>query len=522
MPSSFMGIETALRALFTQQDALQTTGQNISNANTKGYSRQRVNMSAAEAIDVPGISHSVMPGQLGTGVKVDSIARIREGFLDDQYRSQHSISGQWSEVNDTMTKIQGIFPEPSDTGLSSTMQKFWDSWQTLSRNPGDASARAVVKENAATMVNAFNQSSQQLTNLSDDINSNINTEATQINTYAGQIADLNLQISRISAMGDNPNDLMDKRDLTVDKLSKLVNIKKTESNGRYNISIGKIKLVTGNKAGTPVTASSLQSAYASGDLTGGTVHGMLDSVNKLIPQYQSQLDSLVKTMAEGKAQVTLPAGTVIPKTLPAGVTGVTAGQTLTSDTTVTVPGINGLAQLGYSLSSPAKAAPPFFSIKAGASDFTAASIEVNPSITADDSLIPASMQTYTDAAGKQQVKNGNGDAANLISQMQHQTFTFGSSGSSSVIAKGSLDDFYQAIVAKMGVDGQQANQQNTNQKVILDQIDSQRQSVSGVSIDEEMANMIKYQHTYTAAARLMTTFDQLLNTVINNMGMVGR
>ena len=146
MRSTFHGLETAKRSLVTQQVALQTTGHNVANANTAGYSRQTVNMVASKPMEAVGMMRSTAPGQLGTGVEFDSITRIREKFLDTQFRNESKTYGSWSIQLDTLEKLETIVNEPSNTGLRSVMDNFWKSWHDLSENPEDITARKLVRE----------------------------------------------------------------------------------------------------------------------------------------------------------------------------------------------------------------------------------------------------------------------------------------------------------------------------------------------------------------------------------------
>ncbi len=200
MRSTFHGLETAKRSLFTQQAALQTTGHNVANANTAGYSRQTVNMTASRPMEAIGMNRSTAKGQLGTGVEFNSITRIREKFLDTQFRNENKTHGNWSIQADTLQKLETIVNEPSDTGLRAVMDNFWKSWHDLSENPEDITARKLVRETAKAVTDAFNQTGRQLDELSADITENIGVKASQINTSLETISNLNLQIRRIEAL----------------------------------------------------------------------------------------------------------------------------------------------------------------------------------------------------------------------------------------------------------------------------------------------------------------------------------
>ncbi|MFD2671992.1 flagellar hook-associated protein FlgK [Marinicrinis sediminis] len=517
MVSSFHGLETARRSLFTQQAALHTAGHNIANANTKGYSRQTVNMQSAIPIEAYGMTKSAYPGQLGTGVEYDSVTRIREQFLDHQFWNENKSLGSWEIQRDTLEKLEAIVNEPSDTGMRAVLDQFWESWSGLANDPDNITSRKIVRENALALVNTFNATYVQLQDLQGDLSENIDVKARQINDIAVSIANLNKQIQKIEGLGDHANDLRDQRDMLVDELSKVANVDVVVTEQGYNVSIGGTALVTGHTA-TPIDAAGLEGAYASGDLQGGEVFGMLRSRDVFVADYMAQLDTMASSIATGEITITIPAGSVLPDgTTLDGVTYTGAARTLSSDLTVQVNGLNQLHQLGYLTTDPLQAGDEFFVASSG-STITASNISLNPAIAADSTLIASSMRTMVDGSGTEKVVKGNNTLATLMSELRETKFSF----TGGTISEGTIDDYFRSIVGQLGVQTQEAQRQVNNQQVIVDQVDMRRQSVSGVSLDEEMANMIKFQHAYSAAARFMTTYDQLLDKLINSTGVVGR
>ncbi|MDO3678823.1 flagellar hook-associated protein FlgK [Paenibacillus ehimensis] len=519
MRSTFHGIETAKRSLFTQQAALQTTAHNIANANTAGYSRQVVNMVASRPIEAVGMSHSAVPGQLGTGVEFTSITRVRERFLDDQFRNESKGLGSWTVQADTLEKLEAIMNEPSSTGIRTVIDNFWKSWSDLSKDPENVTGRKIVRENAMALADAFNYTSKQLRDLSTDLTNNVDVKATQMNSITTGIANLNAEIFRIEGLGDDANDLRDQRDLLVDQLSQIVNITVQDTDQGYNINMGTINLVNGQTA-VPTSAAALTDAYNSGILNSGEVHGMLLSRERYVSDYQRQLDTLANTIANGEVTITIPKGSVLPEgTVLNNIKYTGASRTLTDDLTVKVNGLNGLHKLGYNLSDPIQAGGDFFTAKSGFTAITAESFQLNPVLAANPDKIATSMRTAL-SGGSEKVVKGNNGLALLISQLKDTKFTFASGGA--IVAEGTVDDYFRSTVGQLGVQSKEATRQLENQKALVDQVDSRRQSVSGVSIDEEMSNMIKFQHAYGAASRAMTTFDEMLDKVINSMGVVGR
>jgi flagellar hook-associated protein 1 FlgK len=518
MASTFHGLETARRSLFTTQSALNTTGHNIANANTAGYSRQIVNMTASRPIDAVGYSKSVAAGQLGTGVEATSITRVREKFLDNQFRNENKSNGNFTVQLDILNKLEGIVNEPSDTGIRTVISNFWNAWSDLSKNPENADGRKVVKEQTMAMVDAFNYTAKQLNDLKADLTENVDININTVNSITTSIAQLNGEIRRIEGLGDNANDLRDQRDLLTDQLSGFVNIRVEEQTTGYRITMGNIELVQGENRFNVDTAA-ITTAYASGDLNSGAIYGTIYSRDHFVEGYIKELDNMVQTMANGEFEVTLPKGSVLPEgTILNGVSYTGTSRTLTEDITVKVNGLNQLHQLGYSLAGD-DAGLPFFTTSTGSTaGLTAANITLNPEIAANSNLIASSMRVTLNDDGTQSVISGNNSLAILFSQMRDTRIDFDSGVGEN---KNTIDAYFRSVVGQLGVQAAEATRMQTNQQIIVDQVDSRRQSVSGVSLDEEMSNMIKFQHAYNAAARNMTMIDEILDKVINGMGRVG-
>lgn len=525
MPSTFHSIETAKRSLFTQTAALNTTGHNISNANTEGYSRQVVKMQPSRPMEAYGILRSTAAGQIGTGVEFSSIERVRQTYLDDQYRNESSSYGAWSIRSSTLEKLETIMNEPSDSGIRKVLDNFWNAWSDLSQDPENITNRTIVKETALALTDALNQTGKQLDALSSDLTSNITLKATEINSLLTSVADLNNSITRLEGLGDNPNDLRDQRDLAIDKLSKLANVQVTQLDNGYQVTLGGQIVVAGDQV-TNVSADSLKAAFDGGTLSGGEVFGMFVSRDTYVTTYKGQMDQLALTLATGDIQVTLPAGTVLPEgtVLNTGLNGspmtysnAANNRRLNADTPVTVQGINGLLQLGYTVNgtSPEKGLPLFTSI--GGGTLTATNITLNPDIKNDPNKIATSMRVSGAGTTNEAVVIGNNDLALLVAGLKNAKFDFGAALSQ----PGTVDDYFGSIIGQLGVQSAEAERQASNAQTLTENVDMSRQSVSGVSLDEEMSNLIKFQHAYSAASRFMTTFDELLNKLINGTGRVG-
>ncbi|WP_127581214.1 flagellar hook-associated protein FlgK [Paenibacillus koleovorans] len=511
MRSTFTGIEIAKRSLFTHQAALTTTGHNIANSNTKGYTRQVVNFSASRPLEAIGLMRSTIPGQNGQGVEFTSIERIREKFLDDQFLNENKSLGQWTIRSDTLEKLEKIVNEPSDTGIRQTIEGFWNAWQELTKYPDSRTNRVLVKERTIALTDSINHTAVQLKELRNDLTSNIEVRARQIDNILGNVAKLNNEIFRVEGLGNDANDLRDQRDLLVDELSGYINVSVTETEQGYTLNMGSTTLVDGNEKSVDVDRAFLESAFG-GEMNSGEVYGMIFSRDQLVTSYMEDLNVMVRAMVQGEVEITLPAGTMIPD----GVTltdkdGTEYTGTLAADTNVIVNGLNGLHQLGYTLND--TPGQPYFLMTAGAE---AETLKMNPDIVENVFLIAASNRTFVDENGETKVVKGSNEIALLIAGLKNKKFEYQEGQT------GSIDDFFRSIIGELGVQGQEAHRQLMNQTALVEHVESRRQSVSGVSLDEEMSNMIKYQHAYNAAARAMTSCDEILDKVINGMGVVGR
>ncbi|MCL6632370.1 MAG: flagellar hook-associated protein FlgK [Alicyclobacillus herbarius] len=556
MLGTFLGLQTSLRGLMADQAVIETVAHNIDNANTPGYSRQRVNLTAATALEVPGL-RSAAPGQIGTGVQIQQITRLRDSYLDEQYRQQNTYLGEWTAEQGTLDKISAIINEPSDTGLSSVMQQFWNDWSKLGSNPSDLATRTLVLQDGQTVAQTLNQMAQQFQDLNSDLSASLTANVAQANQDLVRIAQLNRQITSVYNVGEEPNDLLDQRDLLVDQLSNLADVSIDNANGHYTVTIGgqvvvkddevlNVFSVNGVAPGTDgLEQTTSPNTVDVSTITGGQIAGIQKSM-VLTNQYKSELDGFASGLANGPMTIqlagdwTLPqSGNLpVPVTMPDGtsykagvpVSSLTLnGQPLSTETlsdgtvmavipqgtSVTVNGLNGLLALGY---SPTGTGVPFFTA-AGGGSIMAANIQVGLDVnqiavglTVDPSSTGASLTA----------KAGDGTLAITISTMKDATMTFddftaGGTGSSQGAAtmNGTLSEFLQSVVSGLGIQSQTADQQVSNQQSLVSQIDQQRQSVSGVSIDEELTNMIQYQQAYSASARMISTINQMLDTIIN-------
>ncbi|QSS99616.1 flagellar hook-associated protein FlgK [Pontibacillus sp. ALD_SL1] len=512
MGSTFNGIEVAKRAMYAQQSALYTTGHNISNANTPGYSRQRVNFEQTAPYPPASRNRPEIPGQVGSGVEAGTIERVRESFLDAQFRGENTKAGYWSTKAEALQKMEEIMNEPSENGLSKTMDQFWQSLQDLAVNPEDSGARSVVRQRGVAVAETFNYLSSSLKGIQSDFKNQIDVTTKEINSIATQINNINNQIGEIEPHGYLPNDLYDERDRLVDELSTLVDIKVTPvSSGESSLKIaeGKYKIdIVGNDgkdlfSGTPLVDPSSGSVNA----LSLTEDGVKDSVDT-ISLGGTTIDA-DKFTSTGKFQSLVEAHGYEDEN--GNEAGLYPGMLTELDNMAYTfaEEFNKVHKGGESLheiDNPAASDIPFFTEGMAREGF-ASNMEVSKDIMGSVSKIAASTSG----------SKGDGDNALNLAGVGSTNLDYDNAGSAS-----DFTSYYEGVIGEMAVQSQEARRLEGNSETLKQSVEERRQSVSGVSLDEEMSNMIKYQHAYNAAARNLTTIDEMLDKVINGMGRVGR
>ena len=249
MQSTFSSIEIGKRSLVAHNQAMTTAGHNISNASTEGYSRQRVEMEQFDAIYLPGLNREETAGQIGQGVTVQSVRRLRDELLDQRIVAQTNSEGYWQTRDNYVLMLEQIYNEPDESSMRTRMDQFWDSWQELSVYPDSRAARQAVLSRGETLVDSIHQRFASLDGVKKMVDGDVVATVKQVNTLTKQIAAANEQIVKIKAMGDNPNDLLDKRDLLVEKLSSLINITVSQQDpDEYVVHTNGFEIVQGSKA----------------------------------------------------------------------------------------------------------------------------------------------------------------------------------------------------------------------------------------------------------------------------------
>lgn len=561
MTSTFHGLEVAKRGMMAQQTALYTTSQNIANANTPGYSRQRVNFVQTEPYPAASMNRPQIPGQMGTGVEAGSIERVREQFLDVQYRNENNKLGYWDSRSTALSRLEDVFAEPSDTdGLSAVMNEFWQSLQDLSVNPENEGARSVVLQRAQGVVDTFHYLSNSISDIQGDLGNQISVGIKDVNSILKQIAELNQQIGAVEPNGYLPNDLYDERDRLVDQLSSYLNVKveKIPSGGNaLDIAEGQYKITlldaNGNPSATLVNGNQFnQLGFSTGqpDQFTTVVSGPIKNIEVYTPNDPSQTESDPVVGNEVASIDFYTSGNVnfsqgklrglmesygYQTSTDAGGNPIVAGiypemQDKLDQLAYTFGTLfNTVQKLGFDLEGN-QASKDFFT-NLSTIENAASNIQLNSDLQTKD--IAASSNGLP-GDGKNAINLGNIFSMDLSQPYTLEgvkdsignpvTLTFGS-GAEQVnvpITTSTINSYYEGIIGGLGVASQQAQRLSNNSSSLVQSADERRQSVSSVSLDEEMTNLIKFQHAYNAAARNITVMDEMLDKVINGMGVVGR
>jgi flagellar hook-associated protein 1 FlgK len=457
--NALFGIGT--NALATFQQALSVTGQNISNVNTPGHSRQEIILSETQP-------QNSRPGQVGTGVEAEQIRRSVDTFVEQQLQNSHERLGQFGATRSALNQIEPFFADSNDLGVGAAMNEFFSAWQDVATNPTDLTARTVLLAKAAVLTGRFNQAAVQLADQREALDGQVRQGITDINGLADQVADLNVQIKFAEVSGQQANDLRDQRGRLLNQLAELIDISTLEdSTGQVNVFIGNGQsLVAGHTtydlsgvanssngglvdvmydAGSGATTP-LQSV-----ITGGRLKGLLDSRDTIIPSLQTTLDTLAAQL---------------------------------------VSQVNTQHQAGYGLDG--STAQAFFS----SGGTTAATMSV---ALTDRNKIAAS----SSAAGVP----GNNVNALAITRLQ-TTAVAGLSNTT-------FQAYYGAAAGSFGATLQSAERDLSAQEIIHQQLEAHRAEVSGVSLDEELVNLLKYQRAFQAASKLITTSDEMLQTILS-------
>jgi flagellar hook-associated protein 1 FlgK len=456
---TFDGLSVALSALQAQRRMLDVAGQNIANVNTPGYTRQRVNLQAVGASTIKGV-WTGSSNSLG-GVQAVGIERLRDAFLEVRGQAAHGAQGEADATQGVLAQIEQMFPEPSSDGLGEQLSQLWSAFQDVANQPADIGTRTALLQRASAVSDWLNAAAQQLTTLSVGAASEARSRVDEVNSLAQQVADLNLAIGDAQHSGLSFNDLADKRDLLTLRLADLVGGQAgIGPDGAARVMIGGTPLVAGT------TVRPMQ-------LTGGGA-------------------TLQLTWAQDGSAVQLTGGEV--KGLVSAVAGAIPSWSARLDAVASTLAAqtNAVHSAAYDLDG--NLGGPLFS------GTTAATIGV---AVTDPRKVAAS-----------QVAPGPGGPSLNAGAAQ----AMAAQGA----APAGADVVYRGLVGDLGLAVAHAASSSATQQAVTDSIDTARESGAGVDIDEEMANVVQYQRSYEAAARVLTAVDAVLDQLINRTGLVGR
>lgn len=626
MAGLFDTFTIAKRGLNVQQGAINTTSHNIANANTTGYSRQRAVAETTRPFGGMSKFDTCSVGQVGTGAEITSIQRIRDHFIDYQIRNESGTSGYYTQQSETLSKVEDILGEPSDKGIQELINQFFSSFQEVSKSPDKSDVKTVAIQKASSLADSINYAYNQLEKACSDSQKLLQTNVTDVNSYLDQINELNKQIRGISAVGQTPNDLMDKRDNLLDQLSykfgikvdrdslETINLSSTEypnsalvksnpsdtnySRLSYVKSATVIKDASGNLTGnvkveyyplgnenTSIQSFTIELGSASeakdmaDELTqcrmlitnkdgkfekidgtagevanGGTIDAsdaakLAELKKKIFQTYKyetvssgTEVNSVDNNHVKGEIAANQSVQEIIMgymdnlDRLAAGLAySVNAIQTGSIDSTTSSQGLsNNLVFVTYDETTKTS--------KTTDDGITAKNIRINNDLVVDPEKLNCNTTSTSgkgDGSRAKAIANLNVLTMNLsnvsstedLTNMNRKTFlnkigidtsTTGFSDTTcmnlNVGKEGStLDSYYKSIVNNLAVTNQEANRIAGNQNTILANLDDQKSAVSGVSLDEEMTNLIQFQHAYQANGKMISTIDELLDVVINGL-----
>ena len=625
------GLDTAVSGLLANQRALEVTGHNVSNLGSAGYARQRADITTATT-RIYGNWHVEM------GASVEQISQIRDMFLDNVYRTQNNALGYWDTRNKAITELQDILGEPMQDGLQSSLNNFWDSWQELTKSPESLTVRAMVKQRADTLINLIGQMDSQINKLQKDLNNEIKVQIENVNSITGQIAELNTKIMSAEAIGNNPNDYIDQRNVLADKLSSLVKTEFWEGpdgnmdvlvNGYYLVNRGKqTKLVAdSNDTLSSFYTPKLEESGTVIDVGQGVIKGLLESRGEVSGDVSSYSNGSPNTTAQvivavdtsnydmthdfkgwieaelekwgldyddvevvtynstnfanfinndvigaapfkegaNKYLMVLSSGSSPATVAQAealaenGITAFVVNGTNAWDSFAEITGgsvlepvannvdevsalcttlskavnqdinkkisnipedlniisslkkqlnalvnvmareLNYLHQSGYTLDG--EEGESFFSPVNSTLPLQMGNITINPNMTNFNKIVASAIDA-----------NGDNTIALAIATLRSEGLI---TGNDKVVT---LDTYYQNIIMDIGNKGYEAETMKTSHEKLVNQAESMRQTIMGVSLDEEMTQMIKFKYAYNANSKVINTVNEMLETIINRMG----
>lgn len=494
MAVGFSSYGIARSGLMVSERGLNVTGHNISNVDTPGYVRQQSIAESSPCITVFGKNNYF---QYGTGADIQETRQLRNIFLDNIYRQENTSLGYHETRSKAINDVEAIINDPMSDGLQKVMNQFWDSWHELSKAPESLVTRALVRERGQALVYYFNQVGTQLDRLQNDLNSEILIQVDKVNSITRGIAALNQKIASQEIAGDSANDYRDQRNVLLDDLSRICDAQINEmQDGQVDITLDGYLLVS--------KGASKNLYVEPNNINGNFYYPMLEGIDVQINIKSGKLKGLLESRGEVSGiKSTSDPDSNIPKS-----------KNIISDIKIKLNAmlnkiatqVNSLQQSGKTLDK--KDGVDFF--KKADSDYPLqmGNIALSDALTSEDGLnnIVASKSTAV----------GDNTIAREIANLRDVDLLQDSSGMISI------DEYYRAMVLDIGNQGSEATIAMNNQQILVQSANEQRTAISGVSMDEEMSNMMKYKFAYDASARVLNIIDSMVEKVVNSMGIVGR
>ncbi|WP_413586286.1 flagellar hook-associated protein FlgK [Bdellovibrio sp. HCB274] len=457
-------MDTGKRSLMNSQTALQTVGHNIANKSTEGFSRQRVELLSNVPIGEGGL-------QIGMGARAGVVTRVNNPWLEKQIQKEGMSMGYEDSRADALSRVEQVYNEQNNKGLNQYVTDFFNGFRELSNNPESLASRTMVRESAVGMVKDFGRVTSQLRGIQEDLDAQIKTTVGEINEITKEIADLNEKIQTVEVSKIPANDERDRRDLLLKKLGDKIDITWAEGkDGMVSVTSGRTAILVSGTSSSELRARQTDTrdrmevfyhgtgtpANVTEQISGGRIGGALNVRDHVIEELIEHVDKLAYTLS----------------------------------TEVNKAHIEGFDRHG-------KSGVLFFEQPNGVKG-AATNMALNKTIFNDVSKIAAASRP--DAAGDNTI-------ANVISSLQYQQVMDGGTAT--------MDDYYNTQVGQVGAMVQRAVKSQESQKNVMSQLTNIRESISGVSLDEETTKMIEFQKTYDASARLIKTADEMFDTVLN-------
>jgi len=494
MAVGFSSYHIARSGLTVSERGLFVTGQNISNVNTTGYVRQQAIIESGAYITEYGKDKVF---QYGLGADIQETRQIRHTFLDNIYRRENTSLGYSETRAKAFQDVEAILNDPMGDGLQNVMNQFWDSWQELTKAPESLTTRALVRQRGQAFVYHVNQIGSQLDKLQSDLNSEIQVRVDEVNGITDDIAQLNTQVASQEINGDSANDYRDQRNVLLDRLSKICDAEPIEmQDGQVDVTLGGYYLV---QKGTS------RNLYVESNAKNGDFYYPMLEDTKIQVNIKS---GILKGLLESRGEVSGIKDTSVP------VDNIPTSKNIVSDLKIRLnamvnkmtEAVNTLQKSGSTLDG--KSGVDFFQVIDDTYPMQMGNLKLSDELLSDKGLNNITASASTD--------KGDNSIAREIANLRDTDILKNSTGDVNI------DEFYRAIILDVGNGGSEATTIAENQSKLVQSAEGQRTAISGVSMDEEMANMMKFKFAYDGSAKVLNIIDSMIQTVISSMGKVGR